>query len=358
VWNDSSNDEKEENDMRDVRQKRSKKWAVVLAGAVVFGGLACTSNTTGNLGNLEFYYAADDNLGNFNKPIAAGAKLELFVQDAGDGGDRQVTLINATTDDEAVARVASFSGNSMILEGVADGSFQVDVEATVARTGETEEDAVNMLVRVPEVLILGHTCEAHGNNSAYYLKGNEIGIPFDMKMMDGQDVIGYGYYPVELDNTLATLVEGQKGQALIRYQLGDETGEVVMTSTIDDTTASIKIAAEEEIGGVRLNNTERELVLGQTELVFVHPLIDDEEVCQSNAEIMATSATPDVCDVKPGFPELGTDEDDVPDLLETGSTGWVEIASKTAGDCTFDIFYPNADGGNGVSATFTLPVAE
>ena len=92
--------------MRSVQQKQSKRWALVLAGAVVFGGLACTSSTTGNLGNLEFYYTADDEIGNFNKPIAAGAKLEVFVQDAGDGSDRQATLQNTTTDDEGIARVA------------------------------------------------------------------------------------------------------------------------------------------------------------------------------------------------------------------------------------------------------------
>lgn len=342
--------------MRSVQQKQSKRWALVLAGAVVFGGLACTSSTTGNLGNLEFYYTADDEVGNFNKPIAAGAKLEVFVQDAGDGSDRQATLQNATTDDEGIARVASFSGNSMIIEGVSEGSFEINVEATVARTGETEEDAVNMLVRVPEVLVLSHTCEAHGNNSAYYLAGDEVYIPFDMELEDGQDVIGYGYYPVELDSTLATLVEGQKGQATIRYKLGEETGEVTLTSTIDDTTASIKIATEDQIGGVRLDNPEDELSLGQTELVFVNPLIEDEEVCQSNAEITATSTTPEVCDVKPGFPEFGQDNMDVPELTETGSTGWVEISGKAEGDCSFDVTYPNGNGGEGVTASFTLPV--
>ena len=57
--------------------------------AVTISSLCCAhcglieSTTTGELGNLSFSYDAKDELFNFNKPIALGAKLRITVRDAG-----------------------------------------------------------------------------------------------------------------------------------------------------------------------------------------------------------------------------------------------------------------------------------
>ena len=178
-------------------QTNLTRYVLAALGVVAISSLACTSQTTGDLGNLEFYYVADDEVGNFNKPIAVGAKLDLFVRDAGAGGDRDVSLEAASTDDEGIAKISEFSGNKMIIEAVSDGSFEITVSAKVNSSGEVEEDKVDMLVRTPEVLELRHTCGESGANKGYYLAGSDIYIPFELRLEDGQNVIGYGVYPME-----------------------------------------------------------------------------------------------------------------------------------------------------------------
>lgn len=329
------------------------RWITAcVLGAGLFS-LACVSETTGNKGNLSFYYTADDSVANFNKPIAVGAKLELFVRDAGDGSDRAVTLLTATTDDESVARVESFSDNSMVLEGLSAGEFEVSVSASVERTNEQEDDSVDMLVRVPEVLRLSHTCRGANDRRGYYLKGSNVYIPFEMKLKDGQDVIGYGYYPVEAEPAEAiTFVEGQKGQQYINYKVGEELGEITLSSTIDSTSIVLDVVEEAQINGARLAEDKGDLRNGQTNVRFVLPTIDDEAVCQATLQIAATSLTPQVCEVSPS-----AEARDIKLDQYTGS-GWLEITGKSEGECTFEVTFPKAAIGEGVTESFTLTVKD
>jgi len=154
---------------------------------------ACKSVLTGNEGNLEFTYPADDRVADFNKPIAVGAKLELEVRDA--GSRKAVSLTSASTEDDSVLRVVSFSGSKLILEGVSSGGTLVLVEANT--TGGALGDSVNMLARVPEVMKLANTCVTEA--SAQYLTGQDIIIPYDFEMSNGQPVIGFGYFPITLE---------------------------------------------------------------------------------------------------------------------------------------------------------------
>ena len=60
-----------------------KRIMLAVASMGIASG-ACVSKTTGNEGNFEFSYPADDRVGDFNKPIAVGAFLDLEVRDVGD----------------------------------------------------------------------------------------------------------------------------------------------------------------------------------------------------------------------------------------------------------------------------------
>lgn len=331
-------------------RQRNDKW--LAAGWILAMGLAsvgCVSSTTGNEGNLEFFYAADDEPGNFNKPIAVGAKLDLFVRDAGAGGDRQVTLVSASTDDESIARIVEFEGNEITLEGVGEGSFRIEVEANVAATEETETDSVDMLVRVPEKVLLSHTCG--GESTGYYLAGQDVYVPFEMKMNDGQNVIGYGYYPVEHEPAEAmTRDESHQGTQYIRYNLGEETGTVTVSSTLDEATIDLELVEIGQADGATLSTPEVKLEDGQTHLRYVLPTIAGKPICQAIVDLSVTSTSEDVCDVsRVGDAEIYAKNNN------TGS-GWLEIAAKKEGTCTFDVTFPGANGGEGVTESFELTV--
>lgn len=55
-----------------------------LTSAVFIGAIGCESTITGNEGNFQFSYPADDRVLDFNKPIAIGARLDVSVRTAGD----------------------------------------------------------------------------------------------------------------------------------------------------------------------------------------------------------------------------------------------------------------------------------
>lgn len=333
-------------------QTNLTRYVLAALGVVAISSLACTSQTTGDLGNLEFYYVADDEVGNFNKPIAVGAKLDLFVRDAGAGGDRDVSLEAASTDDEGIAKISEFSGNKMIIEAVSDGSFEITVSAKVNSSGEVEEDKVDMLVRTPEVLELRHTCGESGGNKGYYLAGSDIYIPFELRLEDGQNVIGYGVYPMENTEGL-TRDESHVGSQYVKYQAADAPGTTTISSTIDETTLDVELIEAGSIDGMVLGADEDiDLKLDQGNLRYVLPTIGGSPVCQARTEFKAISNNPENCSVK-----VVLEPGDFANVDYTGS-GWLEIEGLAKGDCAVSVSIPAANGGEGVTQEFNFEVDE
>ena len=185
--------------MYDVQTKR------ILIGLAVVGAssLACTSTQTGKAGELEFTYVTDDDVRDFNKAIAVGARLDLEVRESGNAPyqERKVTINEATSSDESVLSVVGTSGDVFTVEGTGTGSAELRADATTVDSGEGLVDTIDMRAAIPEVLKLQHSC---GDNPSgrvgKYLVDQTILIPFEMELADGQPVIGYGYYPVTAED--------------------------------------------------------------------------------------------------------------------------------------------------------------
>lgn len=332
------------------RHMKTTAQVLTLASAMALA-TGCYSSTTGNEGNLEFRYTTTDSVGNFNKPLAVGAKLELRVYDAGTS-NAEATIEEVSSSDPSILEVSKGGGNTIIVEAVGDGSARVEVTATV--NGASETDSIDMLGRVPEVLTAYHLCREQSDRTGYYLTGQEAFVPFDMKLSDGQDVIGYGYYPVSFDPDAAITVDSDStDQDFIRLELGDEAGEVTMSSDIDDTTLTFQLVAEADIDGAELADPGVAEV-GQTELFQLLPTTAGNPICQARATFDVTSDTPEVCDVRP----LAAGEE--ADAIESLSreVNWIEVEGKAAGECAFTATYPEGNGGMGASASLTVNVIE
>lgn len=206
--------------------------ALTLASAV-----ACQSSTTGKEGNLEFRYDADDELGNFNKPIAIGASLDVRVYEAGarvGEANRDAEVLEVSSSDSSVLEVSKGGGNTFVVSAKANGRAELTIRARVKSTGEEVEDFVDMMARKPERLSLSHTCRAADTTDALYLPSQKLYLPFEMKMADGQDVIGYGYYPIAIDPPEAlTILTNHKDQAFIHLEAGEVMGTVEVSSPVD-----------------------------------------------------------------------------------------------------------------------------
>lgn len=325
-----------------------QRVAAVWFAVVGISCLGCVSKQTGKEGNLEFSYVTDDEPRNFNKPIAVGAKLELTVREAGTGANRDVTLQSVESSNPEVLKVGTLSGGKVIIEGLASGGAELTATATLESTNEMQSDAVDMMVRVPEKLKLWHTCKDLGAQTGTYLINSNVALPFEMKMEDGQSVIGYGYYPVTHEPAASlTKDEGKKSQQFIHYSTGSTLGDVLLSSDIDSTTATMTLVNEDAIDGAKLQITP-DLKEGKTEAFYVLPTIAGEPICQASSIFTLETTTTDVCEVN----KLGS----APTTHEARRYGWINIKGKTPGVCRFKITYTNGNAGAGSETELTVDV--
>jgi len=185
----------------------------------------CQSRITGNEGNFLFSYWADDDIVDFNKPIAVNAFLDVEVREV--GTQLPVTLTDASTDDPAVLDVTGFDSYVATVQGMGDGGALLSVAGTTAG-GDALTDSVNLLARVPEVHVLGHTCTP--DTTAGYLVDSEILVPYEFMMTNGQNVIGYGYYPVSTQAAQAIRDEVNRFGGPLSPARQKRLGDVLLTA--------------------------------------------------------------------------------------------------------------------------------
>jgi hypothetical protein len=321
----------------------NRRSTIHLAGAALLLTVACQSTLTGNEGNFQFSYDADDWITDFNKPIAVGAYLDISVREV--GTFLAVDLIDASYDEPAVLDVVSFDGASIKVQGMGEGLALLQVEGTT-QSGEVLTDSVNMQAKVPEVLLMWHTCG--GEREGNYLTGQRIWVPFEMQMSNSQPVIGYGYYPMTADTDAAVLSAGESSQQWMAYDTAEAAGVTVLSSEIDDTTLSLNVVAPASIDGVQepIAFVAEDIDVGDTNAFYVRPMVAGLAVCQAEVDNTVVSDTPDICTV--------TDTEPV----QTGDReyGWFSITGVAEGECIFTVSYPDGNGGEGASAQFSYPI--
>lgn len=312
--------------------------------------MGCESQLTGNEGNLLFSYTADDNVADFNKPIAIGAKLELTVKEA---GTRQaVDVQEAKSDDDAVLKVASFAGDRIVLEAVNDGAAMIEVEAKTA-SGEVVPDSVNMLAATPEVLKLHHTCLPADDPTGYYQAGaTNILIPYDMERSNGQSVIGYGLFPFTQEPADALAVDQtSKDQAFFHFDLPAGAQTVKLTSTIDATSLTLEIIESSAYDGAEMNPLSKEVrvIADETHLLHFWPTSGGNRICQSRAPMQVETSTPDICEVK-----TVTNQEN---QLIVNESNYITLKGLAQGTCSLTITYADGNDGAGASTNFDVEIA-
>jgi len=305
--------------------------------------VACSSAVTGNEGNFVFSYAADDDVLDFNKPVAVGAKLDLMVTEV--GSRSPVELTEAGTDDPAVMEVVDVGGSMLTIEGTGEGNVLVEVVGTT-QGGEELTDSVNMNAAVPEVHKLIHTCDRQAERASY-LTNTDVVLEFEFLRSNGQSIIGYGYYPVTLTGDALALDADASGQLWMHLAVGPDPGTVEMVSDIDGTRRILDVVDPGAIDGVRepIDFVWEDIDVGDTNAFYVLPTVGDTVVCQAQTPMEAVSLTPETCTVADGDPD--------PDSADWG---WFNVTGVAEGTCAFEVTYTRGNGGAGASATFSYPI--
>ncbi len=307
---------------------------VTLAASFVMS--ACVSRQTGKDGNLEFRYQTDDIFVDFDKPIAVGAKLDLFVHPIDGEEGATVTVETAASDSAATIDVTSHSGNVIYLEAKAAGTAEITVSADLPGLQGIVSDRVDIRSAVPDVVKAWHLCKKVDERSGVYLTSQNLWIPFELEGDDGRPVIGYDYYPVEFEPAESVAVQyGHKNQQFIRLKTTDTPQDVAMRSTLNDMELNLKVVTHDAIDGAELATPGREITSGSTDIAHVFPTVGGQRVCQAQTSFSVVSTTPAVCDVR-NLIELGERDD----LFR--QYGWLEVEGIKAGRCAFEVNYADA----------------
>ena len=312
----------------------------VLSILVVSG---CESSITGNAGQLRFAYDSNEDVFNFNKPIAVGATLDLRVTDFSD--QRDAFVIAASTKDPEVIQVADFTGNTVTLIGSGDGNTLVKVSAN-DHMGIERDDSVNMMAREVEVLRMEHTCT--DDLEGHYLTGHRVRVPFELELNDGNPLIGDGFYPVTDEPAgQITIDRTVREQEWMIIDTGNQAGVVSLRSDVDATRLDLAIVPPEAIDGASLPfGAPSSVRRGGSVLLWVLPTANGRPICQGITERSVETLTPEICTVRDA---AGAAEDSNDGRHESG---WIELRGHQNGTCQYRVRYP----ASGASADFMVQV--
>ncbi len=324
-------------------------WLLVVASAALVSG--CVSQQTGKSGLLKFTYAADDNILDFNKPIAIGAKLDLVVSAVADG--KAVTVQTASSDDATILSVVSYSGNKVTILANAAGTGTINVTARTS-SGTTVDDSIDM--RGGKALSVKLSPGCGGTGTPLYLTGghsNGIFIPYELYGANSEPVIGYGYHPLTIAPAASLALDTTStAQWAYLYHTNGVPGSVALTSTLDKNTWAIQLVGEGAIDGAKLDMPSNTLVLagGATAIVYARPTVAGQPLCQADGTFAVKTVTTAICEVKAAGQQPTSQSID----------GWsfVEVKGLTVGVCKFEVNWQNGKGGQGVTQSLQIDVGK
>lgn len=315
---------------------------------------ACTASTPGQEEQLEFSYTS--NSPSFDRLLAVGAKLDLSVSDL---ERSDVVIERVQSDDEEVLKASIGPDNKVIVEATGEGRAKLTIRASTNNFERSLTDTVEIVTRVPQVVKVSHSCEGMSEDisldEGYYLKGQTIELPYKVQLKDGQNLIGYGYNPIEFDNTTTKLASVDFVSAKLKVELGDVAGKVKLTSPFDPSLLQIlNIVEAAQIDGAHLELQEP-VSTAESSFAIVRPALAGIPLCKTSLTFTLTTLTPEICEVNT-FNDLLALESPDEDIILDGEFGWIDIKGKVVGDCKFTVNYPQGAEGAGVSAELSVAV--
>lgn len=122
-------------------------------------------------GLLTFRYISTDNDPSVQRPIATGATTTMLIDDANAGGLECLEAISASNPSIIEPLIVSRRGNTIIVNGLTEGSSMIELEAIVGEDKTTVTDRINVSVATPDTYLLTHSCPHVGKDQVAYLRG-------------------------------------------------------------------------------------------------------------------------------------------------------------------------------------------
>ena len=341
--------------------QRTTKILLTISTAALFAS-ACNPEIGGEEGNLALTYDEGPVAGaTGSSPLAVGANLDYSAHLEGKQ-EQKVSFTSAMSDDDQIIRVHGTDGGLMTLTGVAEGAAMIDVEAE-GPDGEPITDAFELETATVDEVEFANPCAPDAE--ALYLVDHDIRLHYTMRS-EGSVAVGYGYYPIAVEPIDGASLGQTTQNGVLPLHTGTTPGQVELSTTIDDTAFTLTLAEPGDIDGAQVFEQEfvngnLPVAVGDSLSVRLLPTVsgllpqvqEPVPVCQADIDIEATTSTSDICEV--AYEPNPNASEEIFHLYETNV---LTVTGKAEGTCEISVTIPDADGGNGVTETFSVDVAQ
>jgi hypothetical protein len=293
------------------------------------------SRQTGASEELIFMYESVEDPTNFNKPIATGAELEIFVHDLRD--DRPATVLEARSSDPDIVAVDGSVAHLFGLEARAPGSATIEVRAR-DRQGTARTDSFTIRVADVERTLLEHGCHTEEPRPLFLAGTSNVFVPWSRRSSKNEPLTGYGIFPVEVVPTdAASIRDRSTAQDGVTLDLDATPTTFSLRAKHGDARLDFETVAPEAVDGIA--SSRNWTVVGRSTYAFFDPLVGGRELCDYDRDVLyhrIENHTPEICEVER-----------LPD-------GIARIEGRAFGTCRYEVSFPR--GGDDARLERTVPV--
>ncbi len=304
--------------------------------------LACSGKAAqeGEEGKLEFFYEPADGDRDFDRPLAVGSGMSIFVEALGSHELDRIRKVSTDPESVLFAELDDDAEDEVYIWGDAAGEATLEVE--VLGGGEIYTDRVTLRVDEVDTVEMAHEC-TDGIDAAYMID-EDFRIPFERENADGEKLVGEVHSDMDAKLSCQVLMQPEYFQdraycneAGLHFWAIDTLGPVYLDLIPEVSAASraldeldIHIVDEDDIG---FEPADGELRTDATRSVDMFPVqanTGGRPVC-SHLDLYIEILTPGTCTARNGDLYLyidGDDENEIP--LRGQAPGLCEFAVEFA----------------------------
>lgn len=245
-----------------------------------------TNRHAGDDGQLIFEYYSTKDRYNFNKPVIEEGYLDVFAYDIPE--NERVTVEKATSLTPKVARIEGRVANLFVVEGRSSGRAKFEVRAR-NEEGQLRVDTFALRIDRPTSVhfdpkwatafsgrIVNRNPIGDEDPQLEVTAGSRIEIPWTRRSSNGEPLVGYGVYPVEVDPPEAAEIHDdltEDESLTLRISDTPQTFDVVPKEGYDGDEITIEIVDHNPLdraAGVPTSIVDSALSSVETDLVPYH----------------------------------------------------------------------------------------
>ncbi len=275
-----------------------------LLGLITTLGLGCEARQTGDRGELIFSYSAWDDVTNFDRPIAAGAALDLRVTRVLDE-EQPLHIKRARMSPAPVARVAGVVAHSARVIGLKPGTARLRVRAR-DEGGALVWDSVRLRVAQVAHVTLSHPCdvtEEQQRAPLYLAAASPARLNVSMRSARQEPLRGWGLAPLQLTVSpagAATLSDRAEEEGVIDVTIAPDAQRLSITSALSQDKLDYHVITPAALDGIRLAPFLSDSLIaleGEVSSLRFEALSQGQALCHGQAPVQVRSVTPERCSV-------------------------------------------------------------